>query len=326
MKKKPYTMLLVTGFWALVLIQLLSSAPVNHYVQTLKHQATKVDRPLSRDDELRSQIESWRAANEEKPINATYDSDWKAAVPGYNGRIIDVDATLSQMKITGKLTMDQLVYREVEPDVTLDEVGVYPVYRGNPQKPAISFMINVAWGNEYLDSILQTLDTAQIKTTFFLDGSWVRRYPELAKKIASYGHEIGNHAYSHPDMKNLSDYQIRQEIGKTQQIIEKTLGYKPNLFAPPSGSFTPQVVKLAKQDFQMKTVLWSADTIDWMKPSPDVVIRRIDQKMGNGILVLMHPTSATAQSLPALIKMAKQRGLTPTTVSEVLSSKRMDAP
>lgn len=326
MKKKPYAMLLVTGFWALVLVQLLSSAPVEHYVQTVKHQATKVDRPLSRDDELRSMIEGWRSSVEKKPINASYDKAWKAAVPGYNGRTIDTEASIIQMKMTGKTTQDQLIFKEVEPDVSLDEVGVYPIYRGNPEKPAISFMINVAWGNEYLDSILKTLEANHIKTTFFLDGSWVRRYPDFAKKIASYGHEIGNHAYSHPDMKHLNDYQIRQEIGKTQQIIEKTLGVKPTLFAPPSGSFSPQVVKIAKQDFQMKTILWSADTIDWQKPSPDVVIRRIDSKLGKGVTVLMHPTAATAQSLPALIKIAKQKGLTPTTVSEVIASKRMDTP
>lgn len=326
MKKKPYAMLLVTGFWALVLVQLLSSAPVEHYVQTVKHQATKVDRVVTREEELRNMIEGWRSTMEIKPINASYDESWKAAVPGYNGRSIDMEASIIQMKMTGKTTQDQLIFKEVEPDVSLEEVGVYPIYRGNPEKPAISFMINVAWGNEYLDSILKTLEANQIKTTFFLDGSWVRRNPELAKKIASYGHEIGNHAYSHPDMKYMSDYQIRQEIGKTQQIIEKTLGIKPNLFAPPSGSFSSQVVKIAKNDFQMKTIMWSADTIDWMKPSPDVVIRRIDAKMGKGVMVLMHPTAATAQSLPALIKMAKQRGLTPTTVSEVISSKRIDTP
>lgn len=326
MKKKPYAMLLVTGFWALVLVQLLSSAPVEHYVQTVKHQATKVDRAYTREDELRNLIESWRATVEKQPVNASYDKEWKAAVPGYNGRTIDVEHTLLQMKLTGKTSQDQLIYKEVEPEVTLDEVGVYPIYRGNPEKPAISFMINVAWGNEYLDSILKTLESSGIKTTFFFDGSWVRRYPELARKIASYGHEIGNHAYSHPDMKHMGDYQIRQEIGKTQQIIEKTLGIKPTLFAPPSGSFSPLVVKIAKQDFQMKTILWSADTIDWMKPSASTVIRRIEPKLGNGVLILMHPTSATAESLPALIKMAKQKGLTPTTVSEVIASKRMGAP
>lgn len=311
----------------MVLLLLLSTAPVDHYMQTIKrHQAAKVDRPLSKEDELRSLIETWRVKHEIKAADAYIDKEWKAAVPGYNGRLIDVEASVQQMKLTGKPTVDQLVYREVEPSVTLEQLGAYPIYRGNPQKPAISFMINVAWGNEYLEPILQTLEKENVKTTFFFDGSWTRRYPELAQKIAKAGHEIGNHAYSHPDLQYSSPYQIRQEIGKTQQIIEKTVGIKPTLFAPPSGSFNSQVVSIAHAEFQMKTIMWTADTIDWQNPPVDVLIRRIDRKMGNGVLVLMHPTRATVQGLPALIRMAKQRGFTPTTVSEVISSKRLDSP
>ena len=68
----------------------------------------------------------------------------------------------------------------------------------------VSFIINVAWGNEYLSDMLATLKKHHVSATFFLEGRWVQKNPELAKMIADAGHEVGNHSFTHPDMKNLS--------------------------------------------------------------------------------------------------------------------------
>jgi len=64
----------------------------------------------------------------------------------------------------------------------------------------VSFLINVAWGNEYLPDILATLKKQNVKASFFLEGRWVQKNPELAKMIVEAGHEVGNHSYTHPDM------------------------------------------------------------------------------------------------------------------------------
>lgn len=310
---------------AVLLLFVVNSQPVHHYISVLKSEVLKVDRPIDADEELRQQIESWRTKVEAAPIDARLDRVWKA-VPGYNGRTVDIEASIARMKSSGKVTPEQLVYKQVAPNVSLQQLGAHPIYRGNPQKPAVSFMINVAWGNEHLDSILDTLDHYGVKTTFFLDGSWVRRFPELAKKIAERGHEIGNHAYSHPNMSKISQAMMRQELGKTQEIIKKTIGITPSLFAPPSGDFSQTVVNIAHSEFEMKTILWTADTVDWNHPPVAEMVKRIDAKLGNGVLVLMHPTPETKQGLPQLIQLAKAKGLTPTTVSEVISSQRLDVP
>ncbi|MGD8191067.1 polysaccharide deacetylase family protein [Brevibacillus ginsengisoli] len=297
------------------------SNSVNQYISVMK---SAVDKVNSRSEgSLREKIENWKKIKDEQPIDAYVDRIWKA-IPGYNGREVDVKASLKHMSEHKLDTEKGLIFREVPPSVTLEQLGAYPIYRGNPKKPAVSFMINVAWGNEFLDRMLDTLDKYQIKTTFFLDGSWVKKYPELARKIKDRGHEIANHAYSHPDMAQLGAERIQQEIGKTQDIIEQTTGVKPTLFAPPSGSFSDQVVQIARNGFHMKTILWTADTVDWQKPSASTVIERIEPKLDNGVLVLMHPTQASSDALEALIKIAKKRRLTITTVSEVISSNRMN--
>lgn len=326
MKKNLGKLIAVGACWGLLLLMLVNSRPVDVYVREVKGDSFAVMAPLHGDDEqLRLQIEEWRKGREYPAIDARIDRIWKA-IPGLNGRVIDVEASLEAMRKLDIASPDQLVYREVPPAITLEKLGAYPLYRGNEQKPMIGFMINVAWGNEHLDAILNTLDHYKIKTTFFLDGSWVKRFPEEAKKIAARGHEIGNHAYSHPDMRTLSAERIRQEIGKTQAMIKQTLGVTPHLFAPPSGYYRDEVVKIAHNEFKMKTILWTADTVDWSKPPLNQMLARVGGKMGNGVLVLMHPTPVTEAGLESMIKQAMQKGLTPTTVSEVISEKRAVTP
>lgn len=107
-------------------------------------------------------------------------------------------------------------------------------------------MINVAWGNEYLDSILNTLKTEDVKATFFLDGSWLSKNKELALRIQQEGHEISNHAYSHPDMATLSRSEQQRQIVKTEQLL-KEMNVNNQWFAPPSGSFNATTVQVARE-------------------------------------------------------------------------------
>ena len=185
----------------------------------------------------------------------------------------------------------------------------------------VSFIINVAWGNEYLPDILSTLEKHHIQASFFLEGRWVQKNPELAKMIVEAGHEVGNHSYTHPDMSKISSSKIHEEIVKTNDVIEATTGEQVTLLAPPSGYFSNEVVKVA-DTLKLSTVIWSVDTIDWQNPTTDVLLSRVINKVHNGALILMHPTDSTTKSLDQLITAIEKKGLKIDTVSEMLSEDR----
>lgn len=304
-----------------LLYGVLMYSPVDSFVASRKFAQAALQTQVADWEARLTQLESEKGV---APQNARLDSIWKA-IPGYNGLAIDREATIARMTKGGKWDENQIVYREVAPTVQLDQLAPAPIYRGNPQKPAVGLMINVAWGNEYLPAILDTLARHQVKATFFLDGSWTKKYPDEAKKIVAAGHEIGSHAYSHPDMSKLSLTRMQQEITRTNEVIQEATGITPTLFAPPSGDFDQRVVEMAAR-YKMKTILWTADTIDWRKPSPEQWFRTVSPKINNGVLVLMHPTSPTAESLSRLIEYVQSKGLTPGTVSDTISSKRIPAP
>ncbi|WP_047155152.1 polysaccharide deacetylase family protein, partial [Aneurinibacillus tyrosinisolvens] len=193
-----------------------------------------------------------------------------------------------------------------------------PIYQGSPDKPVISFMVNVAWGNEYLPQLLEILHSRGIKLTFFLQGSWVARFPELARKISAAGHEIGNHAYTHPDMRSLSADEIYLELRKTNEVIGKELGLKPKFFTPPYGYYDGRVIDLAARE-SMLTILWTLDTLDWKMTDSGEIFRRIIPHLRNGSLILMHPTESSMKALPAMLDAAREKSYEIGTVSEVLS-------
>lgn len=255
------------------------------------------------------------------PISARIDRT-EGAIPGYNGLEVDIQKTYEMNKNNLGGRSIHYVYKEIPPEIHLNQLGAAPIYRGNPQKPMVSFMINVAWGNEYLPLILDTLDKHHVKTTFFLDGSWLKKNVTTAKQILNRGHELSNHAYSHKNMSQLSNSQAYQEISKTEKLLAQELLVKNRWFAPPSGDFDKETVEVA-QSMKLNTVLWTLDTIDWRNPSPQSIVHKINTKVDKGFLILMHPTRSASKALDGMITAVKNKGLHVGTVSEVLSTNRV---
>jgi peptidoglycan-N-acetylglucosamine deacetylase len=291
---------------------------INNYVLTLKKETFPVSKV---ENSLKKEIE-FQAKQYEKPsYDAKIDKVWKA-MPGYNGMIVDVEASFENMKKQNMFDEKKLVFKQIEPKIHLKDLPPSPTYKGHPEKPMVSFIINVAWGNEYLSNMLETLKKHNIHVTFFLEGRWVQKNPDLAEMIVAAGHEIGNHSFSHPDMKTLSAARTRDELAQTNKVIKATTGVIPKWFAPPSGSYRDETVRIAAEQ-GMRTIMWSVDTIDWQKPPVDVLLKRVLGKVHNGALILMHPTDSTARSLDQLITQLEQRDLQIGTVTELLDHKRI---
>ncbi|OIK15327.1 polysaccharide deacetylase family protein [Bacillus sp. MUM 13] len=297
---------------------LVQNPYTNEYLFELKGDSASV---LKQKDSLLEEIESKAAGYEAPPQDARIDPVWKS-VPGYNGLKVNITASYHVMKKDGVFDEKKLIYSQVAPKKHLQDLKAEPIYRAHPDKPAVSFLINVAWGNEYLQDMLAVLKKNQVKATFFLEGKWTKNNPELAKMIQEGGHEIGNHSYSHPNMKIISSAASKEEMQKTNEIIEAVTNKKCRWFAPPSGSFRDETVSIANS-LKMGTIMWSVDTIDWQKPSPEILIQRVMSKVHPGAFILMHPTESSARSLDTLIKQIKKKNLHLVTVTEALSEKRM---
>jgi peptidoglycan-N-acetylglucosamine deacetylase len=313
MRKLVLISVMLIGAWISV-----NNPYSNTYVASLKNEAVSVS---GQENSLIREIDEKAPEFEVEPSNARKDPVWKA-IPGYNGLKVDVEESYKKMKKDGKFNPDKLVYKQISPEIHLSDLPPMAIYKGHPEKPMVSFIINVAWGNEYLSSILATLKKHNVSASFFLEGRWVKNNPGMAKMIAEAGHEIGNHSFTHPNMKQQSAPEINEEIKKTNDVIEAVTGVHTKWFAPPSGYYKDEVVNIAAAH-KLGTVMWSVDTIDWQKPSPEKLISRVMGKVHNGALILMHPTESTSKSLEQLILQIKNKDLQIGTVSDMLSENRV---
>ncbi|WP_449353936.1 polysaccharide deacetylase family protein [Virgibacillus natechei] len=271
-------------------------------------------------DTLYQEIQAKSSDYSLPPQNAYIDSVWNKT-PGRNGVEVNIEASHEKMKEEGTFNESLLVYEQIPPEITLEDLEVSPIYRGHPEKDMVSFLINVSWGTEHIPDILNILKDNNVKATFFLEGQWAQENAEFVEMIDEQGHTVGNHAYNHPNMSRLSQQENTRQISQTNEIIKAITGDTPKWFAPPSGDYTDQVVQAAYNQ-QMETILWTVDTIDWKNPSVSVMINRVNSKIHPGATILMHPTESITEGLDPLIRDIKENGYRIGTLDKLLSEER----
>lgn len=191
-------------------------------------------------------------------------------------------------------------------------------YNGDTTQNNVCFMVNVYWGTEYIYDMLDVFDLYNVKTTFFVGGSWASKNIDVLKEIYKRGHEIGNHGYNHKDQDKLTEKQNKDEISMNHKLISANLGIEMNLFAPPSGAFDDELVDIAL-DLNYRTIMWTHDTIDWRDKDTTLITKRATSNLSNGDLILMHPTQNTLEALSDVLSYAKNNGFNATTVSNTLN-------
>lgn len=180
----------------------------------------------------------------------------------------------------------------------------------------------------YTVQILDILKEYDIKATFFVLGIHAEKYPEIIKRQVAEGHEIGNHSYSHIDMRKATKKQIKEEFEKTQEIIYSISNIKPKLFRPPYGNYNNDVIEVVSSD-EIQIVLWTfyQDSKDWSNPGVDTIVNTTLSKVQNGDIILLHDyvykkESHTVEALKIIIPSLIEKGYKFVTISELLNISR----
>lgn len=127
------------------------------------------------------------------------------------------------------------------------------------------------------------------------------KHPQITKRILAENHTIGNHSWSHPDLRKLSAEQIRLEFNKTSQEIMRRTGVKPTFVRPSYGELSTEGMgELVELDQYL--INWSADSGDWQAKYPDQVLIGAIPNSKPGAIVLMHCAGGQAQSLQPTIE------------------------
>ncbi len=193
-----------------------------------------------------------------------------------------------------------------------------PIYCVEKSDKVLSISFDASWGADKTIAILDILDKYNVKTTFFLVGSWVDKYPDMLREIVARGHEIGNHSDSHPHMSQLTEDSIRKELRMMSDKVEKLTGVRPTLFRPPYGDYNNRVISVARAE-GYEAVQWSIDSLDWKDRGTADIIKQCTYRVEPGDIVLFHNDSNDiVNALPTVIEHYQQLGYTIIPVSQIL--------
>ena len=165
--------------------------------------------------------------------------------------------------------------------------------------------------------ILDTLRDEGVRATFFVLGRHADRWPELVKRAADEGHQIGNHGWYHRKLHRRSAGYIRDDLSRGTASIERACGVRPRHFRAPHGFRNPWVTPIARSLGQ-RTVGWSLGVWDSARPGVDEIVSRSLNGLRAGSILLLHDGDGydedgdrmqTAQALPGIIRGLRARGL-----------------
>ena len=162
-----------------------------------------------------------------------------------------------------------------QPLLAASSMPVYVTYDDGPNNPNTK-------------AVLDFLAIYQMKASFFIVGRNIRGNERILRRIHDEGHTIGNHSWSHQNLRNLSEKAVFKELDMTNNAIRAVTGVTPRFFRPPYGDMGQGMKNRIASHFGMRTVMWDIDTMDWSNKSPQIMHDKVMSRIRPGAVVLMH--------------------------------------
>jgi peptidoglycan/xylan/chitin deacetylase (PgdA/CDA1 family) len=198
------------------------------------------------------------------------------------------------------------------------------LWRGPKDARGVALTFDDGPSAEHTPKVLDLLDEAGVKATFFLIGWKAKAHPEVVRAIVERGHAIGVHGYSHDRLFALRTPEaVRLDIARAIEAIEAAAGQTPSLFRPPIGHTSPRIAR-ALTAFELTVVGWSVRGLDGLaRAKPERVAARVVPRLEDGAIVLLHDAAeredhepAGLAALPRILEAMRSRNLVGVRVDE----------
>jgi peptidoglycan-N-acetylglucosamine deacetylase len=141
---------------------------------------------------------------------------------------------------------------------------------------------------EYTGQLLDLLKKYDVKATFFVVGSKVKKYPDVIKRMHHEGHTIGIHHYHHVSSWVLSPFQLKKQLSLTEMAIQECTNERVTFYRPPWGHFNLFTLLLSKK---YQIVMWSAIFGDWKVQTS--LLEKLRKTTEPGSILLLHDCGET---------------------------------
>lgn len=168
--------------------------------------------------------------------------------------------------------------------------------------------------------LLDVLKEKDVKATIFVVGSTAEANPDTLKRMASEGHEVQIHPYSHRDLSMLSSAEIEKELVRAAVVIRRIIGKRAKFFRPPGGNENENLASPARK-YGFSSVFWTVDCIKSEGTEAQAVVEQVASETMPGSIILMRSVEdESIRLLPQVIDALRSRGYKLLTLSELLAS------
>lgn len=263
-----------------------------------------------------SELDKDIPTNNSLPFDNDSTTDTTSKIPSVSQKLSDVDISKLNTKKCGygqglRLDKDNRPYGALDFNSAFSKYDSYAIKEDD--KKIVYLTFDQGYENGYTSKILDALKEKNVKATFFVLTDYVKRNPELIKRMIDEGHTIGNHSVHHYSMPTLDINTSRKEITELHDYMQNEYNYTMYLFRPPMGEYSEQSLAVT-QSCGYKTVLWSYAYADWdtkKQMEPSVALDKVSKAAHPGCIYLLHSVSATnASILGNLIDNLKAEGYT----------------
>ena len=185
---------------------------------------------------------------------------------------------------------------------------------------AIALTFDISWGTVMPGKVLAVLVHEHAPATFFLSGPWAKMHPEYVRRLVQDGFQVESHGWAHLNYSALSPAQVVDNITRAKQVLRALTTQPVTLMRPPNGDFDPKVIAAARS-LGVTVVTWGTDSLDWMNPGINTIIRRVLRGAHPGDIVLLHASDTCRQTnlaLPGIITTLRAEGYRLVTVGTLL--------
>lgn len=170
----------------------------------------------------------------------------------------------------------------------------------------------------YTEPILELLARYHARGTFLVTGVMSELHPDLVRRIAREGHELGNHTFNHYRLDQLTDTQIVYELVKLKVSLDNIVGGSSRLMRPPGGHYNPRIRNVLAS-LGYTPVFWNVNCGAYAGKAPATAARAIVDRAGDGGILLLHNgPDNTLGLLPELLEYLQRAGFALVTVSDLL--------
>ena len=203
---------------------------------------------------------------------------------------------------------------------------------GPPACPTIALTFDlcpVRKGPGYDKALIDYLIEHRIPATFFMSGRWMAKHdPEVEQLLGIGFFEVGTHGEVHAHLPMHNADEQRAEILGPVKLLSEHYAHEALLFRPPFGEYNDVTVDVVRT-LGLRLIQWNVESGD---PDPmlsaEQIVARIDKRAKGGSIVVLHANGKgkhTQQVIQRLTtEVLPRKGLTPTTVSDLLSCKHSD--